>query len=103
MLPRHPRGRFRSRTAEVPYVAPSVGLSVGVDDLTVEAGLGHAEPIVVTDDRRRIDNERDQFALARFPHEGHNAVVGIVKINPLETGVTVILIPERRFVSVNVV
>ena len=95
---------LRSGPAEVADVAPAVGFAVGIDDLADKTRFRHAQPIVVAHHRRRVDHENDQLALPRFPARSRDhAVVRIVEIDPLKSFVGVVQIPERGFVSVNVI
>src|ERR1041385_463329 len=95
MFAAHPLSIFALHTAVIANIAATVRVGVGVDDLAIKSGARHAEAIVVPNDRRRVDHENDRFALARFAHERHDAVVGIVEIDPLEAFVRIVLLPER--------
>src|SRR6266567_4866345 len=82
--------------AQIPHVAATVGFGIGVDDLAVIAGSRSANAILVTHYRRGIYDEDNHLAFARFPEPGDNAVFGIVKINPFESFVGIVLVPQRR-------
>ena len=103
MFAPHPLSIFALDTAKIANVAAAVSFSVGVDDLTIEPGARNAETIIVTHDRRRVHDEDNQFAFARFSNKRDNAVIGIVKIDPLEAVVGIVLLPKRRFAFVNVI
>ena len=103
MLPGHPGHVFTPGSAVIPDVAPRVGFRIRIDDLAIKAGMGHAQPIIVPNHRGRVHYERYDIAVARLPHESHHAVIGVVEIDPLESVVAIILIPEGGFALVNVV
>ena len=69
MFAAHPLLIFAVDAAEISYVAPAVRSSIGVDDLTIETGLGDAEAVIVTHYRRRIHHKRNDVALSRFFQE----------------------------------
>ena len=46
----------------VAYVAATVCLRVGVDDLAIETGFRHAEPITVPNLRRSVYDKDDDLA-----------------------------------------
>src|SRR5437660_2233921 len=103
MFPPHPLSRFALDAAEISYIAAAVGFGVGVDELTIEAGLGDAQTIVVTYDRRPIHHKRDDVVIARFSQERDNTVIGVVKIDPIKSFVDVVELPQRRLALVSVV
>ena len=103
MFAAHPFAGFALNAAEISYVAAAVGFAVGVDDLAIKAGLGNAQPVVVTHHRGRVHNEHDNVAVSRFPQERNDAVIGVVKIDPVESVVSVIQLPERGLVFVSVI
>src|SRR6266404_9626549 len=103
MFPPHPLSHFALDAAEISYIAAAVGFGVGVDELTIEAGLGDAQTIVVTYDRRRIHHKRDDVVIARFSQERDDTVIGVVKIDPIKSFVGIIELPKRWLVLVNVI
>src|SRR6476646_11052510 len=103
MFAAHPFASFALDTAESSYITPAIRFAIGVDELTIEAGLGNAQTIVVTYDGRRIDHERDDVAIARFSEERHDAVIGVVKIDPIESFICIVELPKRGFVFVDVI
>ena len=58
----HPLAGFALNAAEVSHVAAAVRFAVGVNDLTIESVLRDTESIIVSDDGRRVDNERHDIA-----------------------------------------
>ena len=42
MFAAHPFSSFALNATQISYVAPAVGFTVGVDDLSIEAGFGYA-------------------------------------------------------------
>src|SRR5437763_13911589 len=96
MLPALP-GLIRGcNTAEISHVAATVGFGVGIDDFAVIAGSGGSDVILVTHYRRSIYDEDDHLTLARLAHPRDHAVFSVVKINPLESFVSIVLVPQRR-------
>ena len=69
MFAAHPFAGFALNAAEISYVASAVGFAVGVDDLAIEAGLGNAQPVVVTHHRSRVHNEYNNVTVSGFPQE----------------------------------
>src|SRR5216110_505116 len=98
-----PREIFGFEAAHVSDVSAAVSLRIGVNDLAIKAGDGNAEPIAVADDRRRVDDEDDDAATTGTAHESDHAVLRIMEIDPLESFVGIVAIPERGLVFVNVV
>src|SRR5213075_567885 len=98
-----PREIFGFEAAHVADVGTAVGFGVGVDDLAIKAGLRDAEAVAVAYDWRRVHGEDDDALVARPTHESDDAVLGIVEIDPLEPFVSIVAVPERRLVFVNVV
>ena len=103
MLAPHPLSIFALHAAVIADIAAAVSFRVGIDDLAIKTRLRHAEPIIVTHHRRRVHHEDDRFALARFAQKRDDAVIGVVKIDPLKAFVAVVLLPERRLVLVGVI
>jgi hypothetical protein len=54
-------GPARSDAAAVADVAAAVELGVGVDGLAIEAGLGHADAIVLPRHRREVEGAGDDL------------------------------------------
>src|ERR1700736_692297 len=103
MLAPHPLSIFALNTAEITDIAAAIRIGVGVNDLAVKPGARNAESIIVTHDRCRVDDEHNQLAFARFSHKRNDTVVRVVKIDPLESVVRIVLLPERRLAFVNVI
>src|SRR5437879_13663327 len=103
MFAPHPLSIFALRATVIADVTAAVGFGVGVYDLARKSGRRHAELVIVTHDRRRADNEHNHFARARLSYERDHAVVGVVKIDPLEAVMTVVLLPQCRLAFVNVI
>src|SRR5438874_9198180 len=64
MFAAHPFASFALNATEISYVAAAVGFAVGVDDLAIEAGLGNAQPIVVTHHRGRVHDEYNNVTVS---------------------------------------
>ena len=103
MFSRHPRNIFAPGAAVIADIAAAVRLRIGVDDLSIKSRLGDPEPVVIMYERRRVHDEGDYFAGARFSQERHDAVIGIVKIDPIETFKAVVLVPQGRLALVSVI
>src|SRR5947208_1737169 len=102
MLAPHPLSIFALRPAIVANVAAAVGFGIGIDDLTVKSRRRNAEPVIVTHHWRRVDNKHNHFASGRFSKKRDDAVVGIMKIDPFESVMTVVLLPQGRLAFVSV-
>src|SRR5438094_105190 len=96
MLPALPGLIGSGNPAEIPHVSAAVGLGIGIDDFPVIACPGRANVILVTHYRSCIYDKDDHLALARLPHPDENAVFGVVKINPLESFVGIVQVPQGR-------
>src|SRR6266566_4472722 len=83
-------------SAEIPHVTATIGFGVGVNDLAIKTGPRNADAILVTHYRRGIYDEDDHLTLARLTHPRDHAVFGIVKIDPLEPLIGIVLVPQRR-------
>src|SRR5947208_3890306 len=86
----------RSHPTEIAYVAPAVGLGVGIYDFTVITGFGCTDVITVTNYRRGVYDKDNNFALARLPHPSDDAVFGVVKIEPFESFGSIVQVPQGR-------
>jgi len=89
--------------AEISYVAAAVRFSIGVDDFAIEAGLGDAQPVIVAHHRRCVHHKRDGVAVARFSQERDDAVIGIVKIDPIKSLIGIVELPKCWFAFVNII
>src|ERR1700741_5579021 len=103
MFAAHPFESFAVDAAEISYVTPAIRFAIGVDQLAIKAGLGNAQTIVITHHWRRIHHEGDDVAIARFSQERNNAVISVVKIDPIKSFVRIIELPKRWLVLVNVI
>src|SRR5947207_13544095 len=92
MLASHPLSIFALHAAEVADVAAAVRLRIGVNDPAIKSRAWHAETIIIAHYRRRVHHKDDNVAVARFAHERNYAVLGIVKIDPFETIIIVVLL-----------
>src|SRR6266705_1202436 len=98
MFAGHPLSSLAADAAEVSYVAAAVCFCVGVNALTIESGLGISEPVIVTHHRRSVHHKGDDVAIARFAQERNDAVLSVVKIDPIKSVIAVVLLPQRGFV-----
>src|SRR5437588_2064278 len=93
----------RSDPAEIAHVAPAISLGIGIDYFPIKTRLWSANVVAVMHHRRSIYNKNDGLALTGFPYPRDNAVFGIVKINPLESFVTIVQVPKRRFTFIEII
>ena len=88
------------QAAPVADVAASVDTGVGIQNFFVPTLTGRSNSIGVSGNRCGIDREencRTGFPLA---DEGENAVIGIVQVDPFESGITIVVLREGRFAPV---
>src|SRR5436190_3486260 len=103
MLAAHPLSIFAQNASIIANVAAAIGLGVGIDDLAVKSRFGHTESVVVVHHGRGVYDKCNHLAGTRFSQECNDAVVGVVKIDPVKTCVTVVLIPQSRLTFVSVI
>ena len=93
MFAAHPFTSFAVDAAEISYITPAIRFAIGVDNLAVQASLGNAEPIVVPYNRRRIHHKGDGAAIARFSQERDDAIISVVKIDPIKSLIRIVELP----------
>src|SRR5438034_10034749 len=103
MLAGYPLLIFGLDAAVIAKVAAAVRLRVGIDYFSIKPGLRHAQPVIMMDYGRSIHDKCNHLAGTRFSQECNDAVVGVVKIDPIKTCVTVVLIPQGRLTFVSVI
>ncbi len=103
MLVAHPGNILSLDAAKVSYIASTVRFSIGVDQLTIETRLGYAEAVIVTHYWRRIHHECHDVAIVRLSEERNDAVIRVMKIDPIKSFVGIVELPERRFAFVNII
>src|ERR1700720_906754 len=99
----HPLSSLALDAAEVADVAAAISFGIGVNDLAIKPAARNTESIIVTHHRCRVHDENNHFAFARFSYKRNDAVVRVVKIDPLEPVVRIVLLPERRFALVDII
>src|SRR6266508_6015472 len=79
----------------VPHIAASIHGGVAVEQLRVVSRLRYADAVLRTRHRREVEHHhREIAAIARVPHEGDDAVLVVVAVDPAEAGrVEVALMP----------
>src|SRR5690606_2872919 len=83
--------------AGVAEITPTVKLGVAVDKLTVPAGTGDADAVIMPWNGREVaDHHHLVLRIVSFAHEGQDGVLHVVKVDPLEALVRGVLLPERR-------
>src|SRR5438552_11015996 len=91
------RGDRRSfDTAKIAHVAPAVDLRIAVEQFAPPSALRHADDIVEPRHRREIAHGDDRRAVARLAQKTDDALIGVAKVDPLETGALEIRLVERR-------
>ena len=103
MFARHPGSILTLDASVIPDIAAPVSFRVGINDLAVKTSVRHAQPVIMLNDRRCGHDKNNDFALARSAQKRDNAILRVVKINPLESLIPIILVPQRRFVLVSVI
>ena len=87
---------FRRDAPAISLVAARVDARVAVHQFAPLARARQADAIIVPLHRREIHNDRElMLAIRRRAQEGEHAALAVVAINPVETGVVVIRLPER--------
>src|ERR1700726_2746367 len=103
MFARHPGSILTLDASVIPDVAATVSVRVGINDLAIKTGVRYAQPVTIPNDRCCSDGKNNDFPLARSAQKRNNAILRVVKIDPLESLMRVILVPQRRFVLVSVI
>src|SRR5690349_5071703 len=96
MLPASPWFGRGGNSAKVAHIASPVGLAVRIYNFTVITGCWGADMIIVTNHRSGVYDKNNDFPFARLSHPSHHTVFGIVKINPFESFVGIVQVPQRR-------
>src|SRR5262249_44770680 len=77
----------RPDAPRVARVRPTIDLGVRVENLPVKATLRHADAVILTHDWREITDDHHQLAgRPPAPEERQDAVLPVVKLEPLEAG-----------------
>src|SRR5437764_12958241 len=103
ILAAHPLSIFTQDASIIATVAAAVRLGVGVDDLAVKSRFGHTESVVVVHHGRGVYDKCNHIGGTRLSEERNDAVIGVVKIDPIKTCVTVVLIPQGRLTFASVI
>src|ERR1700686_5166186 len=103
MFARHPGSILTLDASVIPDVAASVSFRIAINDLAVKTSLRHAQPVIIPNDRRCGHGKNNDFTLARPAQKRDNAILRVVKIDPFESLIRVILVPQRRFALVSVI
>src|SRR5436190_4232405 len=93
----------RGDPAEIAHVATAISLGISIDDFTIKTGPRSANVIAVMHYRRGVYDKDNNLVLTGFTDPRDNAVFGIVKINPLESLVSIVKVPKRRLAFVEVI
>ena len=98
-----PGDRIGVHPAVVSDVAAAVNPGIGVQDFFVPTFPGSADTIELSHDRGGIHHQHHDRARFRFSHKRQNAVVGIVKIDPIKSEITVVILPKCRLGLVKII
>src|SRR5258705_6296693 len=78
--------RLRVDAAAVADVTAAVGRSIAVQELHIEARMGHADAVLSAHDRREVEDHRDTVpAVSRVEQGPHHAVFPVGSVNAAET------------------
>ena len=99
----HPGNILGLDAAKIPYIAAAIRFCIGIDELAIETGFGDAETVIVAHHGGCVHHEGDYVPIARFSQERNDAVIGIMKIDPIKSFVGIIELPQRRFAFVNLI
>ena len=76
---------FRVESARVADIAAAVQAGVAIQELVIEAGLGHADAVAAADDRRPVQHDDDPVSgVGGAADERDDARVVVVAVDPLE-------------------
>lgn len=89
-----PGDGFGPVSAIVAHIGAAISLRVGVENFLVESFSRESQSVAAAHNGGRIDHKKNGVAVAGFAHKRPDRVVRVVKINPLESIVGVILIEE---------
>src|SRR5271157_4180709 len=95
-----PRNRIGVHPAPITDVATSVDSGVGIQDLFVPTLARCSYSIGMSGNRCGIHREEQSGTGLRLTQEGKDAVVGVVKIYPLKSGITIIVFRKCRLALV---
>src|SRR6201987_3110605 len=98
-----PRGRLRVNTSLVAYVAPAVDARVSVQNFLVPPFSRRSNSIEIPRNRGRIYHKQNGRAVFCLANKAEHAVVGVVEINPFETKIGVVVLPESRLALIQVI
>lgn len=98
-----PGNRIGVHPTVVSQVTAAVDAGIGIQDLFVPTFAWGADTIVMSRDRGGVHGDNDHGARFRFSYKCQNAVVGIVKIDPLEAEIAVVIFPKRRLGLIKII
>ena len=87
-----PRNRIGVHPTPITDVTTSVDSSIAIQDLFVPTGAGRSSSVGVSGNRCGIHREEQSGTGPPFTDEGEDAVVGVVKIYPLKSSITIIVL-----------
>src|SRR6516164_11530810 len=89
-----PRDWIRVDTSVVAHVAPTVNACVRIQNFLVPSFSRCSNSIEITRNRRCVYHKQKGGAVFRLANKAEHAVVGVVEINPFETKIGVVVLPE---------
>src|ERR1700722_16204013 len=95
-----PGKRIGVHPAPIPDVPSSVNSGVGIQYLFVPALTRCSYSISVSGNRCCVHRKKQRGTRPSFTRKGKNTVVGIVKIDPLKAGITIVVLRGGRFARV---
>src|ERR1700722_14881553 len=84
-------------------VAASVDTGIGIQNFFVPTLTGRSNSIGVSGNRCGIAREENCRTGIPLGDEGENAVIGIVQVDPFESGITIIVLRKSGLALVNII
>ena len=91
------------QTARVRLSAAAEARIVRAENFLPRAGKRHAEPEALVRFGAEIQYAEDRGAVLRFADEREDALLVVVRVDPVKAVPAVVDLPERRFCAVNVI
>src|SRR6516164_3447406 len=98
-----PRDRIRVDTSIVAHIASAVDARVSVQNFLVPPFSRRSNSIEIPRNRSRIYHKQNGRAVFCLANKAEHAVVGVVEINPFETKIGVVILPESRLALIQVI
>src|SRR5260370_5593081 len=95
-----PRNRIGVHSTPIADVAPDIDSSIGIQTLFVPTLARCSYPVGVSGNRCGIHREEQNGTGPPLTYESEDAVVGVVQIYPLKSGITIIVLRKGRLAFV---